>query len=220
MSYIVNGIEYESWSGKNQAILDKLVSREVYCCMTSEMEYMLSRIWQGDDNNPFDEDDLSGAYVKVCVHCSSKYGFSEVTQKDLDIQSFEENEYKIDEDNSSYYVCPTCGDAYDSAEEAIHCERCEDETVYVCENCGKVYSNEEYWLDLDEEPDEIYEWWAVSGWLGDKLKEQGCCVIDSYGKSYWGRTTTGQAISLDGCIFNIAKNMGILEGMEHEWSVI
>ena len=33
-----------------------------------------------------------------------------------------------------------------------------------------------------------------------------------------GRETTGQAISLDGCIINIAKKMGILEGMENDWS--
>ena len=46
MSYTINGKEYETWSVNNQRILDELVDREVYCCMTSEMEYMLSRIWQ------------------------------------------------------------------------------------------------------------------------------------------------------------------------------
>lgn len=50
-----------------------------------------------------------------------------------------------------------------------------------------------------------------------ELAEQGCVVIESYGKSYWGRTTTGQSISLDGCIASIAKKLQILEGMENEW---
>lgn len=51
---------------------------------------------------------------------------------------------------------------------------------------------------------EIYEYWAISGWLSDKLKERGEVVIDSY-PDIWGRQTTGQAICLDGVIRNIAK---------------
>lgn len=131
MTYEVNGVTYSSDSGKNQRILDMLVNREVYCCMTQEIEYILSRIYDNYDNSPFDENDL--------------------------------------------------------------------DLLLCCE-------------------DEIYEWWAVSTWLGEKLKEQGCVVIDSYCKSYWGRCTTGQSISLDCCMANIAKDMGILEGMEYDWS--
>ena len=63
MSYEVNGVKYDSWSAKNQRIIDTLVNREVYCCMTSEVEYMLSRIPYNDDNNPFEESD----YDKMMV---------------------------------------------------------------------------------------------------------------------------------------------------------
>ena len=54
MGYVVNGVEYDTWSATNQRILDRLIDREVYCCMTSEVEYMLSRIPYGDDDNPLE----------------------------------------------------------------------------------------------------------------------------------------------------------------------
>lgn len=53
---------------------------------------------------------------------------------------------------------------------------------------------------------EIYEYWAVSNWLGVKLKDQGEIVIDAY-PTIWGRCTTGQAILLDSVIVKIVKNL-------------
>ena len=174
MYYKVNGKEYATWQGKNSAIMDKLVGREVYCCMTMEMEYMLRRVWEGDNDNPFDESDLYEIYEKICDEC--------------DCTSFVETENE------------------------------DGETVYECTSCGKLFTEEEY-DNLDEERREIYEWWAVSRWFGEKLREQGCFVIESYGKSYWGREGTGQAISLDGCVCKIAYGMEILEGQKYEWDV-
>jgi hypothetical protein len=184
MSYTINGKTYETWSATNQRILDMLINREVYCCMTSEMEYMLSRVYEGDDNNPFDEEDLYNTYEEVCPECQSGYGFTERTYDELT----DEQKEMVDED--------------------------EDGTFYICDNCGHVLTEEDY-NNRDSQPREIYEWWAVSKWFGEKLAAKGCCVIESWGKSYWGREATGQSISLDRCVIDIAKDMGILEGMEH-----
>ena len=63
---------------------------------------------------------------------------------------------------------------------------------------------------------EIFEWWAVSDWLAAKLIEVGECVIE--GNSIWGRSTTGQAILLDGVITRICADMGILDGQINSWS--
>lgn len=207
--YEVNGIRHESWSAKNQRILDKFIDREVYCCMTSEVEYMLSKVWDGDDNNPFDEDDLDAMYTPCCSDCHSTYGFEEIPILELKDEDFET-------DGECFY-CPVCGCLYATVDEAKECCAFE-ETVYKCQDCGKILSQEEL-ENLDTAPVEVYEWWAVSRWFGEKLKEQGCVVIDSCGKSYWGREATGQSISLDGCIVNIAKDLQILDGMENEWSV-
>lgn len=45
---------------------------------------------------------------------------------------------------------------------------------------------------------EVYEHWAVSPWLADKLIEQGEKVdTDFAGLNVWARTTTGQMIAAD-----------------------
>lgn len=55
---------------------------------------------------------------------------------------------------------------------------------------------------------EVYEFWAVSNWLAEKLTEQGEKVDTGFaGLNVWARTTTGQAISMDGCIQKIYADM-------------
>lgn len=61
--------------------------------------------------------------------------------------------------------------------------------------------------DFSIEPDraEVYEHWIVSSWLADKLEDRGYPVVrDFLGFTIWGRPTTGQAISLDSVILQIA----------------
>jgi hypothetical protein len=52
---------------------------------------------------------------------------------------------------------------------------------------------------------EIFEWWAVTEWLAQNLIQLGEPVmVNDYGH-WWGRTCTGQAITLDGIIQKIAE---------------
>jgi len=51
---------------------------------------------------------------------------------------------------------------------------------------------------------EAYEHWIVSDWLADKLEGKGEMIArDLHGLTIWGRTTTGQAIYMDGVICEI-----------------
>ena len=59
----------------------------------------------------------------------------------------------------------------------------------------------------EQEPSEIYEWWLVSDWLLKKLYDLGEPVLNIDSESWWGRTTTGQAISLDYVIEQIYKTL-------------
>lgn len=61
--------------------------------------------------------------------------------------------------------------------------------------------------DDDEDPVEIYEHWIISDWLAEKLSERGEMVANPWsdGVWLWGRTCTGQAISLDGVIRELAR---------------
>jgi hypothetical protein len=68
------------------------------------------------------------------------------------------------------------------------------------------------WQDLCEQHDlEPYEWevfehWAVSGWLADSLEAVGEKVDKDFaGMCVWARTTTGQAIYIDPCFAKIIE---------------
>lgn len=202
--YEVNGKQYDYWSETNQRILDILVDREVYCCMTSEMEYMLKKAMDYDEDCPFDEDDFDRTFVESCPHCGCQYSIEEIAPHEID-----DDDIERDEDGT--YLCSVCGASYEDIEDAKYC--CDYLNLRKCHECNSIFDADE----VDSSPAEIYEWWAVSRWFGEKLKDKGEVIIESYGKSYWGRTCTGQTISLDGCIANIAKDMGILEGMEYSW---
>lgn len=57
---------------------------------------------------------------------------------------------------------------------------------------------------LDPYQWEIYEHWAISEWLAEKLEAKGERIDrDFAGLCVWGRTCTGQSISMDGVIVEI-----------------
>lgn len=60
---------------------------------------------------------------------------------------------------------------------------------------------------LEPEYLDIYEHWLVTGWLADKLQARGEVVEEYLGLTIWGRATTGQAISMDYVIQDIAKEL-------------
>ncbi|MES2395876.1 MAG: hypothetical protein V4549_07730 [Bacteroidota bacterium] len=69
--------------------------------------------------------------------------------------------------------------------------------------------------NLESEAQEVFEWYAVSSFLAEKLSQKGECIIDS--DNIWGRTTTGQAVLLDYVITKICAEMEILEGQSNSW---
>lgn len=82
--------------------------------------------------------------------------------------------------------------------------------------------DEDEWRDAvrdadQDEPTEVYEHWAVTKWFADKLREHGETVGDLFDFHVWGRTTTGQAIYMDGIIRDIAEEMEILPGQRNDW---
>lgn len=55
---------------------------------------------------------------------------------------------------------------------------------------------------------EVYEHWAVTTWFAEQLIAQGERVdTDFAGLNIWARTTTGQAISMDGVVQKIYREM-------------
>jgi len=94
-------------------------------------------------------------------------------------------------------------------------ELCKDEKHMdeLLEICSRPYTQDDVGdhADLDDYQDdyiEALEHWIVSDWLADKLIEQGEMVTkDFLGLTIWGRTTSGQAIYIDGLIETIYDNL-------------
>jgi len=87
-------------------------------------------------------------------------------------------------------------------------------TFPALENCGCDMDEEEKAKALeDEEPlescgdcqREIFEQWIVTRYFGECLKERGEVVEEFMGLLVWGRTTTGQSVSLDGVVRDIVE---------------
>ena len=67
---------------------------------------------------------------------------------------------------------------------------------------------EEFGIEADDYRQEVLEHWIVSDALARRLEEKGECVLrDFFGLTIWGRTTSGQAISLDSVIVGIYRDL-------------
>ena len=69
--------------------------------------------------------------------------------------------------------------------------------------------NESLWEELQnlDENSEIMEWWLVTPYMAELLKEKGEVILSDYDCYWWGRTTSGQALYMDGVIQEIAEQM-------------
>ena len=114
-------------------------------------------------------------------------------------------------DNMYIPVCPECGEHVpynDNAELSEDEEKLFGDNAWKCPHCGHVQE-----VEPDAEPQEIYEYWLVTPWFGEKLRNIGEPVFERWGGWIWGRCCTGQAIMLDYSISEIAYRMEILDGM-------
>ena len=69
--------------------------------------------------------------------------------------------------------------------------------------------DESLWDSLQNFNDssEVMEWWLVTPYMAELLKEKGEVILSDYGCYWWGRTTSGQALYMDGVIQEIAEQM-------------
>ena len=72
-----------------------------------------------------------------------------------------------------------------------------------------IKHDESLWEELQnlDENSEIMEWWLVTPYMAELLKEKGEVILSDYGCYWWGRQTSGQALYMDGVIQEIAEQM-------------
>ena len=175
-------------SNVNQDIKGKFVAREIYCNVNSLVEYCLNKGY-GDPESPVSVDELENYYsYPEYFGTYAKFEGGSEDQRDEEIERLKELINDIEEENGN----------------PDFIERINEE-IEELEN-------------LESEPQDVFEWWAVSEYLYRKLKEKGHVVCDCGSCYVWGRTTTGQAILLDGVISEICSDMEILEGQANDWN--
>ena len=69
--------------------------------------------------------------------------------------------------------------------------------------------DESIWESLQnlDENSEVLEWWLVTPYMAELLKEKGEVILSDYDCCWWGRQTSGQALYMDGVIQEIAEQM-------------
>lgn len=114
-------------------------------------------------------------------------------------------EYLFDFDGASKYAsydewmnmygieCPNCG--------ALTGDRFGTEDFIECSACGEMINTN----DAEFRGKEIFEYWIVSPYLGEQLRDLGEPTLERWGGWIWGRTCTGQAIALDWVIQEIVR---------------
>lgn len=78
----------------------------------------------------------------------------------------------------------------------------QNEVVEELIRTGKI--DEKYMYSFVNTDDEVVEWWLVSPYLAQELKQQGEVIIDALGYHWRGRQSSVQAIYMDAAIQEIA----------------
>ena len=70
-----------------------------------------------------------------------------------------------------------------------------------------IWVNDSLWdkIENSNELDEVLEWWLVTPYMADMLKNNGEVILVAYDCYWWGRTTSGQALYMDWVIQEIAR---------------
>ena len=63
------------------------------------------------------------------------------------------------------------------------------------------------WEELEnfDEDTDVLEWWLVTPFMADMLKNNGEVILAAYDCYWWGRQTSGQGLSMDWVIQEIAR---------------
>lgn len=172
-----------------------LVAQDIGSNVGNVVEYLMGKC-AGESGDPFDDEE----------------------RHSLSYRPADEGDYREELDDDDYRVVQGI-DPSDGAQAWFWHAVDKDEP-----NDGAPAAEDAEWFETEQEafenlfnsecldrPDgsEIYEYWLVSNYLGEKLEARGESVVetDFFHQPIWGRATTGQAIRMDGVIKAIALEL-------------
>ena len=191
---------------KNHKIKDALVQREIYACQTCLISDILSNYELGESLG-ITWEEIENLYHKpeeqdILYKLENLTGLTDPEEVREAIDRIEE----FWEDNSHLLGRKDPVNKWSSP--------LSDGALKWAHNKSEAEELLERLEDLEEQPQEIYEWWLVSNWFAEKLSQWGEPTLTDGQSIWWGRTTTGQAISLDGVI--VVQFISLISGI---WSV-
>ncbi len=166
-----------------QELASRLVEREVIYCVSGLISTLSAREWDGSDG--IDPDELYAVNFKEPD--ADNYREAAEYADDEELRSL-----KVEELATGGFVWSLIGDdsISDPFPKAVDAWRAAFADLGTDQPAG----------------DEVYEHWIVSDWLAEQLRARGEAVSnDISGLVVWGRTTTGQAISMDSVIRDITR---------------
>ena len=148
------------------------------------------------DNNNGDDQETLKNFINphILQYCG------ELITKLCELDPDNEELMNVQSDNVKCDTCDGDGDVECGnceGQDADDCDDCDDDGLSPCPDCdGQGSTNYE-----------ALEFIIVSDWFGEQLKKFGELVQDIHGLTVWGRTTSGQAIYMDGLIQNMYNNI-------------
>lgn len=169
---------------EKQDWIERVINNEILACQSSLVERLF-------EENILNYDEVENIYINH----SEEIGELEeeineledrVMDLELEMEDLDNDLSEIDDDDEDYQssLQEKMDDAYQEYKSAKE----------------KIEELKDRMSDLEckeSQPQEVYEWWLVTDWLGENLKELGEPILDSEYGTWWGRTCTGQAISID-----------------------
>ena len=193
-----NGAEFppdEQKRIQSHLLAESWIERDVYCNQSSLVESLIS-----EERDGFTADDITGIYRD----------FSESTVeecreylRDIGEDEPDENPWTMNREQLAELLADAGIEVYDS-------ESVETILAAVVANINdETIDGLKEWREAANEcasdnPQEVYQWFAVSGWLHGELEESGQPTIDNEFGYWWGRTCCGQSIIMDGTLQEIA----------------
>ncbi|HWY79776.1 MAG TPA: hypothetical protein VNW29_05470 [Candidatus Sulfotelmatobacter sp.] len=141
-------------------------------------KFMTTKKKGGDNMNEITREQALDAFVGREIYaCQSSLIEEALKQQLFSVDEIDNLYREFDGNLLSPAVCVKCHGEFP----------CLDSETGECEEC----------YEANQMPQEIFEWWLISPWLGKKLQLIGEPIINNDYGIWWGRTTTGQAITMD-----------------------
>lgn len=212
--------------------VEELVQREVICCVSSLFSDVLTLVQNADYDTlhvtNFDLDELQDLQQRLDYEAAGDEHIDNMDRDELiealsdaDVEDERDGALIVEKAHDDFVAGMEDGDidpAEEDVKEWVHDRMKEwpgisddDLRAKLKEHLGSEddgYKDfcDEHSIDIDEYID-VYEHWAVTSWFADKLRAKGEIVGDFGNLTVWGRTCTGQAISMDWVVQEIHKEL-------------